>query len=403
MTNEEILKRMSEIIIESKEKISNPPVELVLSEDNNYIYKELYSEYKKLLDMKVSRNLLSPSEKNKLDQLAYIKDKLSFMEKKASNSKSFIKLLPVDVDDYSSSYNLSHDLSDELSFVLSSFDLSSYPSLAVSNLRSNNKRTGNKSVPDIDSFIDSSVSIKSSRPFIENFSSTGTDGLKENLEEKSKEKDALEQIDQQHDSNSSLNSDKPSHLSLMDALNVPSKPSKLLDDLADIDRILSSFDTSKELSNASINDSDDEIPSLSKENVVSLEEKDEKQRDSDFNSNLSNENIKEKSNLDDSVENQSSNKYEALSDLSIGNVISPFSETVSYNDSSFIASPESSYTVLSFVALDDNDRVIHSSNSSSFKKFASSYPSLNILFVVTSTSDDSHPASFASPSLFHLV
>lgn len=182
MTNEEILKRMSEIIIESKEKISNPPVELVLSEDNNYIYKELYSEYKKLLDMKVSRNLLSPSEKNKLDQLAYIKDKLSFMEKKASNSKNFIKLLPVDVDDYSSSYNLSHDLSDELSFILSSFDLSSYPSLVVSNLRSNNKGTSNKSVPDIDSFIDSSVSIKSSRPFIENFSSTVTDDLKENLE-----------------------------------------------------------------------------------------------------------------------------------------------------------------------------------------------------------------------------
>lgn len=223
MTNEEILNRIEKIKSISKKEIDNPPTNFVLAADGNYILANLYEEYQSLMNEKISKKILSNSEKDKLDQLSYIKDKMDFLQKKAKSSIEAIYIIPSDIGDYMDAMNLYNDLSNELSFILSHDFLSEK--------QQTEEKQKTDETPDIS--IDSSISLpKTKKPKIE---------IEDPKEEYSLKKD-LEADNFKH-----VKKDKPKLEEDLPTEDANSANFKLFQDLADIDRILGniSFDNNQ--------------------------------------------------------------------------------------------------------------------------------------------------------------
>lgn len=117
MTKEEILSRIEQIAAISKEKASIPPAHLVLAIDGKLIDENLYDEYEMLIKTKIENKYYTKSEQSKLEQLSYIKDKLTFLENKAKGQKNSISILPDDISEYSDALNIFNELSAELKFI----------------------------------------------------------------------------------------------------------------------------------------------------------------------------------------------------------------------------------------------------------------------------------------------
>ncbi len=315
MTKEEILNRIEQIITISKQKSNVPPVHLVLAIDGNLILEDLYDEYEKLIKTKIVNKYHTEKEKSKLEQLSYIKDKLTFLENKAKNSKNSISILSDDISEYSDALNLFNDLSKELNIIINPpFDETSID---------DNEENSNIKEKNID--IESIVALPLSKKV--SISLEDSD-FRQNNTSKKNNKD--------NNKNSSKNN-------LFQVLDIPSSkqptikqevnPSNnILNDLADIDKILNNI-------------------------------------------NLSNESISPRS--------------DSHSKFYIGTVVTPTSNVISYNDPSVIANKDSLYRIVSFVALDKDDNVISSSNvlGTSFRSFSDDNPQASLYFILAKTDD----------------
>lgn len=122
MREKEIVTRIEEIINISNQSKLNPPVELILTKDNNYILKELYDEYVNLLYEKEECKKYNEEQQRKYEQLMYVKDKMDYMKEKAKKSKNKISLLEDDIEEYLECKKIHDELFNELKPVLDQFE-----------------------------------------------------------------------------------------------------------------------------------------------------------------------------------------------------------------------------------------------------------------------------------------
>ena len=302
MEEKKINKRIEEIINISKEKSLNPPVELILTTDGKYILKSLYDEYVNLLRKKEElKKPYKEEDKIKYEQLMYIKDKMNFIQERGKLSEDTISLSAKDVEEYSECQKLYNELHSELKPVLKYFD----------NTKEENKNKEEKEIKKEKEEI-----IKTEKVIEDTIQMPIINSSKIDVEEVKKEevKSKEDEIEEKKDN----------------IININNNNNKLLQDLADIDKLLG-------------------LVGYDSYNI---------QKEDD--------------------------------DIKIGDILVALDDVNSYNNEDLKATKDEKYKVISFVSLDENDKVINSSNLSNktYEEFKKENDKFKCLFVISSLEEN---------------